>query len=165
LRIARNIGVSFTDMQGNHFLKTLLMIRTSTISPQEANLSAVSALDELVFGLVQAVPFKLSCGFLDWVADEATPLVEHQLAQSFGHPLFAASLRRGDHRIALARWVGHWVGPHIASCFGELAAYLPQSDGPPAHLWPAAVIPVADKPAHPWWSAPHPVAAAVRAAF
>jgi len=102
------------------------MIRTNTIGFKEACLTAVSALDELVFELVCGSPQKLSPVFLDWVADEATPFVERQVARSFATPHFAASLRVGDQRVAMARWVRLWVGPRIVAGFEELAVCLPE---------------------------------------
>ncbi len=149
------------------------MIRTSIIAPQEAALIAVSALDDLVTDLVRASPLKLSARFLDWVADEATPLVEDRLHSAFRNPAFAATLRRGDHRIALTRWVRHWVCPRIAKHFVQLADYLPEDIQAPADLTPVHAIavpvrvvqplrPVRTAP-HP--IAPHPIAAAVQAAF
>ena len=100
------------------------MIRTSIIVPKEAALIAVSALDDLVMDLVKASPLKLSAKFLDWVADEATPLVEAHVSRSFCQPGFAATLRVGDHRIALSRWVRHWICPGIAARFEQLAPHV-----------------------------------------
>lgn len=105
------------------------MIRTNTIDLKEACLTAVSALDELVFELVCGSPQKLSPVFLDWVADDATPFVEQQVARCFATPQFAASLRMGDQRVAMARWVRLWVGPRIVAGFDELAACLPEFSG------------------------------------
>ncbi|MDP2451081.1 MAG: hypothetical protein Q8M93_06755 [Polaromonas sp.] len=105
------------------------MIRTHTLGLKEACLTAVSALDELVFELVCASPQSLSPVFLDWVADEATPFVERQVARSFATPQFAASLRIGDQRVAMARWVRLWVGPRIVAGFEELAVCLPEFAG------------------------------------
>ena len=102
------------------------MIRTQTISTNEASIVAVAALDDLVNDLVKASCLKMSPAFLDWVADEATPLVERCVARAFNSPRFANSLRMGDPRIALARWVRHWVGPWIVANFDDLAVYLPE---------------------------------------
>lgn len=52
------------------------MIRTCSISIKEASIIAVSALDDLVNDLVKASSLNMSPAFLDWVADEATSLVE-----------------------------------------------------------------------------------------
>lgn len=139
------------------------MIRTRTIAPQEAALIAVSALDDLVMELVKASPLKLSPRFLDWVADHATPLVEDHVHAVFSNPVFAASLRQGDHRIALSRWVRHWICPRMASRFTELAAHLPKDVLAPADLQPATPL-RASQPLRPVRSAPHPVPA-VQAAF
>ncbi|MES2245061.1 MAG: hypothetical protein V4639_19540 [Pseudomonadota bacterium] len=119
------------------------MIRTNTIGFKEACLTAVSALDELVFELVCGSPQKLSPVFLDWVADEATPFVEWQVARSFATPHFAASLRIGDQRVAMARWVRLWVGPRIVAGFEELAVCLPEfAESRPAGQPPAPVVAV-----------------------
>jgi hypothetical protein len=87
---------------------------------------AVSALDDLVNDLVKASGFSLSPAFLDWVADDATPMVERYVARSLGNPRFSESLGMGDPRLALARWVRHWVCPSIVVNFDELAVYLPE---------------------------------------
>lgn len=116
------------------------MIRTNTIGLNEACLTAVSALDELVFELVCGSPLKLSPLFLDWVADDATPFVERQVERCFATPQFAASLRMGDQRVAMARWVRLWVGPRIVAGFEELAVCLPEFAGsPPAGHQPVPV--------------------------
>lgn len=144
------------------------MIRTRTIVPQEAALVAVSALDELVMHLAKANPLRLSSQFLDWVADHATPLVEERVESAFTNPAFAATLHQGDHRIALSRWVRHWVCPHIAATFAPLAEYLPKDVSAPADLTPVHIIAVPARvaqPQRPVRIAPHPVAAAVQAAF
>lgn len=65
-----------------------------------------------------------SC-FFDWIADEATALVELNVAQSFHNGKFVQSLRAGDPRIALSLWVGRWVAPKIAMRFAHLAPHLP----------------------------------------
>ena len=116
------------------------MIRTNTIGLKEVCLTAVSALDELVFELICGSPQSLSPVFLDWVADEATPFVERQVARSFATPHFAASLRIGDQRVAMARWVRLWVGPRIVAGFEELAVCLPEfADSRPAGRLPVPV--------------------------
>lgn len=89
---------------------------------------AVSALDDLVTQLVQACRLQLPPVFLDWVADEATPLIEQQIADCFGHPQFAASLRRGDPRLVLAGWMRQWVRPGLAARFAGLLPHLPPAD-------------------------------------
>lgn len=148
--------------------KMTAMIRTHTIVPQEAALVAVSALDELVTHLVKASPIRLSSQFLDWVADHATPLVEDKVQSAFANPAFAATLRQGDHRIALSRWVNHWVCPRISAGFAQLAEHLPMDVAAPADLTPVYVLTVparVTQPQRPVRIAPHPVAAAVQAAF
>ncbi len=114
------------------------MIRTRPLCPHEACVIAVSALDELVTLLVKSRPLKLPPVFLDWVADEATPLVEQQVAACFDHPQFAASLRQRDHRLVLAGWMRHWVRPGLAAGFAELLPYLPPADSRLPVLLPAA---------------------------
>lgn len=104
------------------------MIRTCSISIKEASIIAVSALDDLVNDLVKASSLNMSPAFLDWVADEATSLVEWYVAHFFNSPRFANSLRMGAPRIAMARWVRHWVRhcvcPRIVVNFDQLAGYL-----------------------------------------
>lgn len=144
------------------------MIRTHTINLHEAALIAVSALDDMVTDLVRASPSRLSSKFLDWIADEATPLVEQQVNAAFANPAFASTLRKGDARIALSQWVNHWVCPHIALCFAPVAAYLPAHATAPAELKPLhdfALPASIAKPLRPVRVAWHPVAAAIRAAF
>lgn len=111
------------------------MIRTRSISIKEASIIAVAALDDLVNDLVKASRLNMSPAFLDWVADEATPLVERYVAHSFNSQRFANSLRMGDPRIAMARWVRHWVCPWIVVNFDQLAGYLPEfAESRPAGL-------------------------------
>ena len=102
------------------------MIRTHTLCLPEASLAAASALDDVVLIMAVADEVRLPPDFLDWVADEATTLVEAKLRRLFDQPEFAASLRRSDHRIALSQWVRHWVCPQIASRFEALEGRLPQ---------------------------------------
>lgn len=112
-----------------------LMIRTRSISVEEASIVAVAALDDLVNDLVKASCLNMSPAFLDWVADEATPLVDRYVAHFFNSPRFANSLRMGDPRIAMARWVRHWVCPWIVANFEPLAVYLPEfAESRPAGL-------------------------------
>lgn len=148
--------------------KMTAMIRTRTIAPQEAALVAVSALDELVTHLAKASPLRLSSQFLDWVADHATPLVEDRVHSAFANPAFAATLHQGDHRIALSRWVMHWVCPRIAASFSQLAEHLPADVAAPVDLTPVHAVTVPARVTQlqrPVRIAPHPVAAAVQAAF
>jgi len=122
------------------------MLRAQAISINEASIVAVAALDDLVNELVKASCLRMSPAFLDWVADEATPLVERYVALYFNSPRFESSLRMGDPRIALARWVRHWVGPRIVANFGELAVYLPEfANSRPAGL-AASAPPPAPRP-------------------
>lgn len=113
------------------------MIRSRPLSAKEASLIAIAALDDLVSDLVKASCLKMPPVFLDWIADEATPLVERYVAHSFKSSRFAGSLRMGDPRIAMARWVRHWVCPWIVVNFDQLAVYLPEfAESRPAGLSP-----------------------------
>lgn len=115
------------------------MIRSHSISAEEACILAIAALDGLVIELVKASRLQMSPAFLDWVADEATPLVERHVARSFKSPRFADSLRIGDPGIAMARWVRHWVCPWIVTSFKQLAEHLPEfSDNRPMALVPGS---------------------------
>lgn len=118
------------------------MIRTRPLGQHEACLIAVAALDDLVTQLVKANPLKLPAVFFDWVADEATPLVEQQMADCFAHPQFAASLRHADHRLVLARWTRFWLAPGLTARFAELVPQLPPLDGhlPVLTTAPAVVV-------------------------
>ncbi len=127
------------------------MIRARPLCSQEACLVAVSALDDLVRELVQACHLTLPSAFFDWVADEATPLVEQQMADFFDHPQFAATLRIGDHRLALSRWVRLWVGPRITARFASLIPHVPAADPRLPTLVPLSAVtaaPVAPRPIH-----------------
>lgn len=104
---------------------------------------AVSALDDLVTHLVKTCHLKLPPVFLDWVADEATPLVERQMADWFDHPQFAASLRQGDHRLVLAGWMRQWLRPGLAARFAELLPHLPPPDSRLPLMLPASAAPSA----------------------
>jgi hypothetical protein len=123
------------------------MIRTRSLCPHEACVFAVSALDDLVAQLVKACHLKLPPVFLDWVADEATPLIEQQVADCFDHPEFAASLRQGDPRLVLASWMRQWIRPGIAARFAELLPHLPPADPRLPVLLPAAAAVVPFTPA------------------
>jgi hypothetical protein len=109
----------------------IAMIRTRSLCQHEACVIAVAALDELVMQLVKTCHLRVPSLFFDWVADEATPLLEQQMADSFHHPKFAASLRQGDHRLVLASWMRHWVRPGLTARFAELLPHLPP---PESHL-------------------------------
>jgi hypothetical protein len=128
-----------------HTQHLIAMIRTRSLCQQEACIMAVSALDDLVTQLVTTCHLKLPPLFLDWVADEATPLVEQQIADCFGHPLFAASLRQGDPRLVLASWMREWLRPGVTARFAALLPHLPPADRrlpvlPAASAAPAAVL-------------------------
>ena len=93
---------------------------------------AVAALDDLVHELDSTRRLETAPNFLDWVADEATPLVEHCVERAFRNPRFSASLKVGDPRIAMARWVRNWVCLQIGIHFGDFVARLPEFfDGKP----------------------------------
>jgi len=124
-----------------HTQHTIVMIRTRSLAPHEACVIAVAALDDLVTLLVKACHLQLPPVFLDWVADEATPLVEQQVAACFDHPQFAASLRQGDHRLVLASWMRQWIRPGLALRFAQLLPHLPPADGRLPVLLPAAAAP------------------------
>ncbi len=119
--------------------------RSATLTRQQASILAVQALDDLVHELVRAKQLQESPGFLDWVADEATPLVERCVERAFSNPRFAASLKMGEPRIAMARWVRHWVCPWIVLHFDDFVAHLPEfADSRPGGLnpdKPASVVP------------------------
>ena len=87
---------------------------------------AVAALDDLVHELDSTRRLETAPDFLDWVADEATPLVEHCVERAFRNPRFSASLKVGDPRIAMARWVCNWVCMQIGIHFGDFVARLPE---------------------------------------
>ncbi|MDO9400868.1 MAG: hypothetical protein Q7T46_05365 [Polaromonas sp.] len=121
------------------------MIRTRPLTAENVSIMAIVALDDLVNELVRASGLHMAPAFLDWVADVATPLVDAHVAHAFHQPRFARSLHMGDPRIALARWVRHWVCPQIVRSFDDLAVYLPEfSESRPA---PAVVLPQAARPA------------------
>jgi hypothetical protein len=117
------------------------MIRIRSLCPHEACIIAVSALDDLVTHLVKACHLSLPPVFLDWVADEATPLVERQVAEWFDHPQFAASLRQGDHRLVLAGWMHQWIRPGLAARFGGLLPHLPPANNRLPLLLPVTAAP------------------------
>jgi len=105
----------------------------SSTSKEKVSLMAVAALDDLVNELVKASAFRMAPQFLDWVADEATPLVEHCVARSYRSSRFVSSLQAGDPKIAMTHWVRHWVSPWIVSNFDQLAPFLPEfADSKPA---------------------------------
>lgn len=105
------------------------------MSPQGVQLLAVAALDELVVSLVKASRLEISPNFLDWIADEATPLVELCVERFFRNDRFIASLRVGDPRVAISLWVRHWVCPQITANFAQLAPLVAGfSDTGPAAL-------------------------------
>ncbi|RYX98159.1 MAG: hypothetical protein EOO28_01085 [Comamonadaceae bacterium] len=102
------------------------MLRTRPLTPEDVSVMAINALDELVAELVRASGLQMVPAFLDWVADVATPMVDAQVAHAFAQPRFLRSLHVGDPRIALARWVRHWVCPQIVRSFSSLAVFLPE---------------------------------------
>jgi hypothetical protein len=112
----------------------------TSLSKNATVLLAISALDELVVKLVKATQLKTSPEFLDWIADEATPLVERCVTRSLRQVKFTQSLQVGDPKIALTCWVRQWIGPLIVANFKEFAAYLPEF----AASWPVVAwqIPV-----------------------
>lgn len=106
-----------------------------TLTPKSVQILAVAALDEMVTSLVKASKLRISPGFLDWVADEATPLVELSVERFFRNDRFVASLRAGDPKIAISLWVRHWVCPRITASFEQLAPHVAEfSESIPAAL-------------------------------
>jgi hypothetical protein len=106
---------------------------------------AVAALDEMVTSLVKASKLRISPRFLDWIADEATPLVELSVERFFRNDRFIASLRAGDPKIAISLWVRHWVCPRITANFEQLAPHVAEfSESVPAALMaePPRPVPV-----------------------
>ena len=119
------------------------MILKYPLSANEASIIAIGVLDDLVNDLVKASCLKMSPAFLDWIADEATPLVERCVERSIKNSRFSDSLLMGDPKIAMALWVRHWVCPWIVANFDELAGYLPEfADSRPANLQPSAPEPM-----------------------
>ena len=110
------------------------MIRTQSLTEENVSVMAVGALDELVAELVRASGLGMAPEFLDWIADVATPLVDARVTHAFQQPRFLSSLHMGDPRIALSRWVRHWVGPQIAGSFTELAPHLMEFKDSPQTL-------------------------------
>lgn len=90
----------------------------------------VAALDDLVRHLLKCGGLAVPEDFLDSVADEATPLVEHAVERVFDDARFRASLAIGDPAIAMRRWVIHWVKPWVAKRFPALQPHL--ASVPPA---------------------------------
>jgi hypothetical protein len=118
----------------------IAMIRTRSLCQHEACIVAVSALDDLVAQLVKTCHLKLPPLFLDGVAEAPTPLVEQQIADCFGHPLFAASLRQGDPRLVLASWMREWLRPGLTARFAALLPHLPPADRRLPVLLPAHAV-------------------------
>jgi hypothetical protein len=92
--------------------------------PDDAAVLGVAALDDLVRHLLKCCAGAAPEDFLDRVADEATPLVEHAVERALGDSRFRASLRIGDPAIAMRRWVQHWIAPWLAARFPALQPYL-----------------------------------------
>lgn len=125
-----------------------LYLQTRTKMPssrKELQILAVAALDELVISLVKASSLELSPTFLDWVADEATPLVEHRAGRAFDKPRFMSSLTAGDPGLAISLWVRHWICPEISSRFeqmsGHVATFSESGLAPLAEDLPARSVP------------------------
>lgn len=114
----------------------------SAITEKGVQILAVAALDEMVTSLVKASKLRVSPGFLDWVADEATPLVEQSVERFFRNDRFAASLRAGDPKIAISLWVRHWVCPRITANFEQLAPHVAEF----AESGPAALMAEPSRP-------------------
>jgi hypothetical protein len=118
------------------------------MTQQGVQILAVAALDDMVTSLVKASKLRISPRFLDWVADEATPLVELSVERFYRNDRFIASLRAGDPKIAISLWVRHWVCPRITANFAQLAPHVAEfSESVPA---PLAVEPPRPAPATPF---------------
>jgi hypothetical protein len=105
------------------------------MSQKGLQILAIAALDEMVISLVKASKLRISPGFLDWIADEATPLVELSVERFFRNERFVASLHAGDPKIAISLWVRHWVCPRITANFAQLAPHVAEfSETGPAPL-------------------------------
>lgn len=94
------------------------------ICQDSAQLLAVAALDDLVTSLVKDCGLEISPQFFDWIADEATPMVELFVERFFRNDRFIASLQVGDPKIAMSLWVRHWICPQIAARFDQLAHHV-----------------------------------------
>ena len=109
------------------------------INTREACILAVEALDNIVIDLLQSSPLETSPDFLDWVADEATPLVQLSVINALRVPRFVDSLRLGPPKIGMTHWVRHWLGPLIALKFVGMAIQPgPASAHPRVHLLPVS---------------------------
>ena len=105
------------------------------MSQKGVQILAVAALDEMVTNLVKASKLRISPRFLDWIADEATPLVELSVERFFRNERFMASLHAGDPKVAISLWVRHWICPRISANFEQLAPHVAEfADSGPAPL-------------------------------
>lgn len=94
---------------------------------EQAEVLAVSALDELVAGLIAANRLGVPQPFLDWVCNEATALVEQHARQWARQQALAGAAT--DYP-AIRRQVHGWVMPRIADRFGEFAESRAQAPAP-----------------------------------
>ena len=98
-----------------------LAVRARRVSALKSlQIVAIAALDDLVVDLVKRYGLEIPSGFLDWIADIATPMVELKVERYFENERFTASLLAGDPKIAMARWVWHWVHPRISAEFQQM---------------------------------------------
>ena len=105
------------------------------VSERGVQVLAVAALDELVINLVKAGGLTVSPEFLDWVADEATPMVELSVSRLFRNKRFVDSLSIGEPKIAMSLWVRHWICPQITARFAHMASDVAEfSETGPAAL-------------------------------
>lgn len=95
------------------------------LTAEAVSLMAIEVLDTLIAGLIAASKQTVNHRFLDWVADELTPLLEAAVASALRTQQFMQSLRLGDPRVALLAWVKHWACPHIRKHFDMYAVYCP----------------------------------------
>jgi hypothetical protein len=89
------------------------------LTSKEVCILAIDILDRIVSDLVRDPKRTTSPEFLDWVADEATPLIEMSVEKSFDNPRFVNTLGIGRTDIALAHWVRHWIAPAIEVKFQQ----------------------------------------------
>ena len=94
---------------------------------EQAEVLAITALDELVANVIASNRLCVPQPFLDWVSTEVTHLVEQQTrrwARLQTHTGAAAD------PAAIRHMVHTWVMPRIAQRFGELAAAQPSALAP-----------------------------------
>jgi hypothetical protein len=99
--------------------RTATMRRISPARPvEQAEVLAISALDELVANVIAFNRLCVPQPFLDWVSTEVTHLVE-QRARRWA--LVQTPTEAATDPAAIRRMVHGWVMPRIAQRLGELA--------------------------------------------